>query len=113
LGVLNSELAKQQGRCAGFVVMPDHVHAMVWFPAHNQISQFVKQWKQRTSIQIKRLLRTNLISYARAIDLNDPVWQARFYDFNIYSERTLLEKLNYMHRNPVEAGLVLQATDWR
>ena len=43
LGVLNSQLAKQQGRCAGFVVMPDHVHAIVWFPADNQISQFVKQ----------------------------------------------------------------------
>jgi putative transposase len=112
LGVLNSQLAKQQGRCAGFVVMPDHVHAIVWFPADNQISHFVKQWKQRASIQIKRLLRTNLISYAKAIDLDDPVWQAGYYDFNIYSERKLLEKLNYMHRNPVEAGLVERAADW-
>jgi putative transposase len=114
LGVLNSQLAKQEGRCAGFVVMPDHVHEVVWFPADDQISQFVKQWKQRTSIQIKRLLRSSLISYAKSLDLRDPVWQVRFYDFNVYGKRKLLEKLNYMHRNPVEAArLVKRTTDWR
>ncbi len=32
LGVLNSQLTRQDGRCVGFVVMPDHVHAIIWFP---------------------------------------------------------------------------------
>jgi REP element-mobilizing transposase RayT len=42
LGMLTSQLARQQGRCAGFVVMPNHVHAIVWFAADSQISEFVK-----------------------------------------------------------------------
>jgi putative transposase len=31
LGVLNTTLASQRGKCIGFVVMPDHVHAIVHF----------------------------------------------------------------------------------
>lgn len=35
------------------------------------------------------------------------LWQRGFYDFNIYTEKKLLEKLDYMHNNPVKAGLLL------
>jgi putative transposase len=112
LGVLSSQLSRQHGRCAGFVVMPNHVHAIVWFPTDDQVSEFVKQWKKRSSVQIKRLLRTGLASYGRAINADDPVWQAGFYDFNIYSSKKLREKLEYMHRNPVVKGLVAEASDW-
>ena len=112
LGVLTSQLARQQGRCAGFVVMPNHVHAIVWFAADSQISEFVKHWKHRSSVQIKRFLSTRIVSYSRTINPDDPVWQAGFYDFNIYGPKKLREKLNYMHRNPVEKDLVARTTDW-
>lgn len=39
-------------------------------------------------------------------------WQRRFYDFNVWSEKKKLEKLEYMHMNPVERGLVKQPADW-
>jgi putative transposase len=41
------------------------------------------------------------------------VWQKRFYDFNVWSERKRIEKLRYMHRNPVKRGLVEQPEQWR
>jgi hypothetical protein len=41
------------------------------------------------------------------------VWQKRFYDFNIWSERKRIEKLRYMHRNPVKRGLVESPELWR
>jgi len=41
------------------------------------------------------------------------LWQPGFYDFNIHSEEKLLEKLNYMHNNPVKAGLVLSPCDYK
>lgn len=112
LGVLHSQLAQQRGLCGGFVLMPDHVHVIVWFPEDNQLSHFMKQWKQRSSVQIKRLLCTELKSYARFMAPRDPVWQPRYYDFNIYSEKKLREKLEYMHLNPVRAGLVHRPVDW-
>src|SRR5579872_2726011 len=40
-------------------------------------------------------------------------WQARFYDFNVWTERKRIEKLNYIHRNPVERGLVASPEQWR
>jgi len=40
------------------------------------------------------------------------VWQRRFYDFNVWSERKRIEKLRYMHRNPVKCGLVLGPEQW-
>lgn len=40
------------------------------------------------------------------------VWQRRFYDFNVWSERKRIEKLRYMHRNPVERRLVLEPEQW-
>lgn len=36
------------------------------------------------------------------------VWQRRFYDFVVFSEKKRVEKLRYMHRNPVVRGLVLE-----
>jgi putative transposase len=110
--LLNDQLGRQRGRCVGFVIMPDHVHAIVWFPMPDQLSHFLKQWKQRSSVAIKRLLRTRLTGYAATFPRDDPVWQARFYDFNLYSERKIEEKLIYMHQNPVRAGLVQVPCDW-
>jgi REP element-mobilizing transposase RayT len=40
-------------------------------------------------------------------------WQARFYDFNVWTTKKRVEKLRYMHRNPVKRGLVSSAEEWR
>ena len=41
-----------------------------------------------------------------------PVWQPRFYDFNVYTERKRAEKSRYMHRNPVKRELVQEPEQW-
>ena len=41
------------------------------------------------------------------------IWQARFYDFNVWTERERIEKLRHMHRNPVKRGLVESPEMWR
>ena len=41
-----------------------------------------------------------------------PVWQPRFYDFNVYTERKRVEKLRYMHCNPVKRELVQEPEQW-
>jgi putative transposase len=72
----------------------------------------MKQWKQRSSVQIKRFLSEAMTGYAGSFDLAEPVWQPRYYDFNLYSTRKFEEKLTYMHQNPVRAGLVERPCDW-
>jgi putative transposase len=112
LGVLNSQLGLQHGRCVGFVLMPDHVHAILWFPAPDQLSHFLKQWKQRSSVRIKQVLSEAMPDYAASLDAREPVWQPRYYDFNLYTWEKTEEKLVYMHHNPVRAGLVAHPCDW-
>ena len=40
-------------------------------------------------------------------------WQARFYDFNVWTEKKRIEKLRYIHRNPVTRGLVDSPEKWK
>jgi putative transposase len=40
------------------------------------------------------------------------VLQRRFYDFQVWSERKRVEKLRYMHRNPVKDALVQVPEQW-
>ena len=72
----------------------------------------MKQWKQRASVQVKRLMASVFVKYAGMIDPGEPVWQAGYYDFNLFTEGKTEEKLVYMHPNPVRAGLVERPCGW-
>ena len=93
VSMLNTQLEKRDGKCTGFVVMPDHVHAVVGFKKNGQLSNFMKQWKQRSSVQIKKNLKENLIHYNNQFDIRDPVWQPKYYSFNLYSTEKIAEKI--------------------
>ena len=54
--------------------------------------------------------QTNLFGEAPS---RTPFWQARFYDFNVWTAKKRVEKLKYMHRNPVKRGLVAAPEEWR
>lgn len=112
LGTLNAQLRRLAGRCVGFVVMPNHVHAILWFPNPEELSEALKQWKRTSSFRIKQLYRDALKNYRPSMPDKDPVWQARFYDFNLKTQRKIEEKLTYMHQNPVRAGLVKRTCEW-
>ena len=92
--------------------MPDHVHAILWFPETGCLSAFMQTWKSRTSRQLKKFVRGQMQEYAQSISPKDPFWQAKYYAMSLYTRRKAVEKLNYMHLNPVRAGLVEQACDW-
>ncbi|MGV8074548.1 MAG: transposase [Syntrophobacteraceae bacterium] len=109
---LAAQLKNQGGICFGFVVMPEHVHALIHFSEQGQLSIFMSQWKRRSSMELKLLYRNKLRAYGQTIDLDGPMWQAKYYVFNIFSQKKAREKLDYMHNNPVKAGLVHNPVDW-
>lgn len=112
LHFLSVQLRNQNGTCAGFVIMPDHVHALVRFKVPEKLSTFMSQWKRRSSIQIKRLFQTVFSHYQINTCEGDPVWQAKYYVFNVYSESKAKEKIVYMHNNPVRSELVNSPEEW-
>jgi putative transposase len=81
----------------GYVVMPEHVHLLVSEPRTNSLA---------TALQALKL------SVARRSERGQ-FWQARYYDFNVYSDHKRFEKLDYMHWNPVKRGLVERMEDWQ
>lgn len=92
--------------------MPDHVHALPHFKQNDMLGHFMQQWKRRSSIRLKQFIKERLPSFVAVIPLNEPIWQPRFYDFNVFSGSKAKEKIEYMHNNPVKNGLVKQAGDW-
>ena len=83
----------------GYVVMPDHIHLLISEPERGTQSTVMQVLKQRFA---RHVLHEEQVH----------VWQRRFYDFNVWSERKRVEKLRYMLRNPVKKGLVLEPEHW-
>ena len=101
----------------GYVVMPEHVHLLFTEPERGNLSPALAALKQTFSHRLLRELRAksgvqtdSLWSTPLAVG---HVWQRRFYDFVVFTERKRVEKLRYMHRNPVKRGLVESPELWR
>jgi putative transposase len=113
IGQLGSRLNQFQGLCLGFVIMPDHVHTLIWFPKPHLLSPFMNKWKDQSSHLLKELFRTRFPRYWSRIEEADPIWQPRYYGFNIWTRGKVEQKLDYIHMNPVRAGLVEQPCQWK
>jgi putative transposase len=83
----------------GYVIMPEHVHLLLNEPERDALAKAMQSLKQGVARQL-------------ALRAGEPFWQARYYDFNVWSERKFVEKLRYIHRNPVKRGLVERPEDW-
>jgi Acetyltransferase (GNAT) domain/Transposase IS200 like len=73
--------------------MPGHVHLVISEPERSKLSVTIQMLKQITSQK------------RRAKHLPH-FWQVRYYDFPVWTEANRIEKLRYIHRNPVKRGLV-------
>ncbi len=99
---------KYQFTVVGYVVMPEHVHLLVSEPLIGNLSTVLKALKQGVARQVSTRARKQ-----KNADTPMYFWQARFYDFNVYTAKKRIEKLRYMHRNPVTRGLIEAPEDWR
>jgi putative transposase len=80
----------------GYVVMPEHVHLLVTEPFAEPLATALQALKISVSARLPQ----------------SPFWQRRYYDFNVFTEEKRIEKLRYLHRNPVHRGLVARPADW-
>jgi putative transposase len=80
----------------GYVIMPEHVHLLLSEPPTHPLSTVIGSLKRSVSKQCPQ----------------SPFWLPRYYDRNIYSSDERVEKLRYIHRNPVTRGLVVEAKDY-
>ena len=99
------EAALERVRCRfglhvyGYVIMPEHVRLLLSEPQRDTLADALKSLKQGVS---RRLIG----------DDPDHFWQKRYYDFNVRNQQQFVEKVRYIHRNPVKRGLCERAEDW-
>jgi len=107
-------LADQGRVCvSGFVIMPDHVHALLWFKdSDSRLPEIMKTWKRLSAHYLIKYYEEHspdIIPYLRTVRNKREiltVWNRRYYDFYLLSHEKAHEKLTYMHQNPVKHGLV-------
>lgn len=116
-----SELARARSEygfaLVGYVVMPEHVHLLLGEPTKGTPSTVLQMLKQRVSRKLRNLGKPCPLSRASlpfpvSADGLPQFWQTRFYDFNVYTDKKVREKLDYMHGNPVTRKLVSRPQDW-
>jgi putative transposase len=79
--------------------MPEHVHLLVNEPRRGTLATVLQVLKQMTSRKLK--------------EPGEPqFWQRRYYDYVVPAEAKRVEKLRYMHRNPVKRGLAAEPAHW-
>jgi putative transposase len=116
LSILGTDSPSLSFVVVGYVVMPEHIHLLITEPEVGTPSTVMQVLKQRTA---HTLLPKRKRRDPRQLQLfgDDPhrraFWQARFYDFNLWTTKQRVEKLRYMHRNPVRRGLVESPEHWR
>jgi putative transposase len=115
VAILDEVRTQQEFRLLGFVVMPEHVHMVVSEPKMGDPSDIMLSLKERVSFRLNpsREKAPAEVKYLRPSE-GDPYafWQRRFYDFNVWSSGKLEQKLDYLHRNPVQRGLVTHPKYW-
>lgn len=122
LGKLRQEF---EFRLVGWVLMPDHFHLLLRAWPADSLPRLIQQLKQRTAYRLLQTLRENsgqtrhrerLARFRLPATVHSPsqyrIGQRRYYVMNIFSAKKRLEKLHYLHGNPVKRGWVASPEQW-
>jgi len=99
--------------------MPSHIHLLLYMPEGESLSDFMRDFKKFTSFAFyKQISEYDKSGLLKTLQKNAPtgkwkLWMDRFDSQIITSEKFYEQKINYIHNNPVKAGLVKEITDWK
>ncbi|MGH9328185.1 MAG: REP-associated tyrosine transposase [Terriglobia bacterium] len=100
--VIGASCAKLGFKLYGYVLMPDHWHALLWTRYPLTISRAVQDIKWSSARALNELRGTS-----------GAVWQHQFWDRFVRHAKEFNDRLMYMHLNPVRSELVAKPEDWR
>ena len=103
-----------------YVIMPEHAHLLIQPNSLDyDIAAILKAIKQPVSRRAKRFLQVENATWVKKLTVKSGgkegfrFWQAGpGYDRNMRDEKELLEKIQYIHNNPVKNGLVTSPENW-
>jgi len=112
---LRFECDRHPALLVAYVVMPDHLHFII-SPQDGRVSRFLARYKPAVTTKIDALALQNTREAERAW-LNRKgrreLWQDGKYSLALHSRKWIAQKIDYIHTNPVRAGLVEHARDYK
>lgn len=102
IDALNRSRAHLGFLLCGYVLMPEHWHALLWPSFPLTISRVVQDIRSRITKSLNRYRGTK-----------GTCGQEQFYDRFVRNRKEFNKRLEYMHWNPVRRGLVGRPEDWR
>ncbi|HEQ98657.1 MAG TPA: hypothetical protein ENO22_04870 [candidate division Zixibacteria bacterium] len=109
---------EQNIKILGYVIMPNHVHLVLWPPNGIQIGAIIGRLKAlsaRRSIEYLKITNPSSLNNLKHPQSNSgfSFWKYRCYDHNCRSIDTIIEKIRYCHKNPVNQNLVERPEKWK
>ena len=101
-----------------FVIMPNHLHAIWQFYGGHQGGNVLRDFLKYTSQQLLRDLAEEDQGLFHMLEVNKrdrkfQVWKRNSLRIPLWSNKVFDQKLNYIHQNPVRAGLCNQPEDYK
>ena len=120
IGALRFYRQKQRLLLHAYVVMPEHVHFLITLALQNEMDRLMADIKRYTSREILKWCtaqrRDDWLAVFSARGRMDgeahSVWSRSFRSVPLYDDQACLDKIAYIHNNPVRRGLVAQPGDW-
>lgn len=108
----------------GYVIMSNHIHAIMQ-SENEDLSGLIRDFKKHTAKRILQsierepesrrewmLERFKIAAKKHGRNKKYQFWKYGNHPEEVYSEKFLWSKLDYIHMNPVRAGLVVKASDY-
>jgi putative transposase len=93
---------RDNAKIYAYVIMPHHLHLIIDIPAGKSISDYMRDFKRKSSREFFKSINQE----------TGRLWQEKFDDLDLIIYPVFLTKINYIHMNPVRAGLVKEPDDW-
>jgi putative transposase len=106
---LRSINQKWPSKLIAYVLMPDHFH-LISNPRDGRIREYTGELK---SLSAKKIVELSSQEFPVRDEDGHLVWQESFKDTPLWSGWMIWQKINYIHANPVKAGLVSSAKNYR
>lgn len=109
---------RYKARLMAYVLLVNHIHFVIYFEEENRLSDYMRDFKKFTSRTIRDHLLKNHTELATSIVHEQrhqffKIWDDRFDDVFLLSRDVCETKINYIHENPVRAGLVQSPEEYR
>ncbi len=118
LNHLNKIRTKYGLKLLAYVIMPNHVHLVIYPETNQKIGKIIGELKSTSAREILNYFKDNKIAALNdIIVIRDGIrrhafWYRRCYDHNCRGVKSVLEKINYCHNNPVKSNLVKESGEW-